>query len=57
MYLRCLSDSKKICSFADVKLSFLINTAMNKSKIWQAVAEVLRILAALIAGYAGGTVL
>lgn len=30
---------------------------MNKGKIWQAVAEVLRIRAALIAGYAGGTVL
>ena len=28
-----------------------------KSKIWQAVAEVLRILAALIAGAAGGTIL
>jgi len=29
---------------------------MNKQKIWQAVAEVLRILAALIAGAAGGTI-
>lgn len=29
---------------------------MSKQKIWQAVAEVLRILAALIAGAAGGTI-
>ena len=29
---------------------------MNKQKIWQAVAEVLRILAAIIAGAAGGTI-
>lgn len=29
---------------------------MIKQKIWQAVAEVLRILAALIAGAAGGTI-
>lgn len=28
-----------------------------KSKIWQAVAEVLRIIAALLAGAAGGTIL
>ena len=29
---------------------------MNKQKIWQAVAEVLRIIAALLAGAAGGTI-
>lgn len=50
--VRCLSVSKLICTFADVKPSL---SSMNK-KIINTIIEVLRFVAALLAGYVGGSV-
>ena len=56
MHVRCLSVPKIICTFADVEIRLIPSTPETmKKNIWQTIAEILRFVAALLAGYAGST--
>ena len=56
MDVRCLSVPEKICTFADVEIRLFPSAPKTmKKNIWQTIAEILRFVAALLAGYAGST--
>lgn len=54
--LRCLSDPNFFCTFADVKIGLIKSPTTMDKKIWSKLAELFRLLAALLAGIAGGVI-
>lgn len=53
--LRCLSVQTFFCNFADVEIRLLLNHTPMSKKTLQFLAEILRLLAALLAGYGGAS--